>query len=141
MSFKFVLPFLFVFFTGAITSSIFEWYVPITTIKITNTSNKVIDQLDIKYRGIGEHSGRIAENLQPGQVVTFKWATYGKASYRLHATFNDGTEVKGGLGYVKRGETIKDAIESGRVMTAAPIWFTFGLLFHEPIDTTRPLGN
>lgn len=141
MKFKAIAYFVLVFFAGALTSGVFEWLAPITTIEVTNSSKKVIKQLDIKYRGIGEHEGRIAENLKPGQVVTFKWTTEGEASYRLHATFEDGTEVKGGAGYTSRGKTIKEAIEEKRVMSRLPMDFTFGFQHWIPRDTTSPAGD
>lgn len=141
MKLKAVAYFLLVYFVGALTSSVFEWLEPITTIEVTNASNKVIKQLDIKYRGMGEHEGRIAENLKPGQVVTFKWTTEGEASYRLHAIFEDGTEVKGGAGYTQRGNTVKESIEAKRVVSSLPIDFTFGLLHSAPRDTARFIGN
>lgn len=130
-----------VFFAGALTSSIFEWMAPITTIEVTNTSDKVIRSLNITYKGMGEHKGHLIDGLKPGQRVTFKWATDGEASYRLHATFEDGTEVKGGAGYTERGNKVKEAIEVKRVMSERPVWFTFGTLFHSPWDTTSPAGD
>lgn len=136
MKFKAIAYFVLVFFAGALTSSVFEWLAPITTIEVTNSSKKVIKQLDIKYRGMGKHEGRIAENLKPGQVVTFKWTTEGEASYRLHATFEDGTEVKGGAGYTQRGDTVKEEIEAKRIMTRLPISFTLGSLHSDSYDTT-----
>lgn len=136
MKFKAIAYFVLVFFAGALTSSVFELLAPITTIEVKNASNKVIKQLDIKYRGMGEHEGRIAESLKPGQVVTFKWTTEGEASYRLHATFEDGTEVKGGAGYTQRGDTVKEEIEAKRIMTRLPISFTLGSLHSASYDTT-----
>lgn len=136
MKLKAVAYFLLVYFVGALTSSVFEWLAPITTIEVTNASNKVIKQLDINYRGMGEHEGRIAENLKPGQVVTFKWTTEGEASYRLHATFEDGTEIKGGAGYTQRGDTVKEEIEAKRIMTRLPISFTLSSLHSDSYDTT-----
>ena len=128
--------FLIVFFVGALTSSLFEWLAPITTIEVTNASDKVIRSLDITYRGMGEHMGRLTEGLRPGEKIIFKWTTDGEASYRLHAIFEDGTEVKGGAGYMQRGNTVKEAIETKRVMSERPVWFTFGLGFHPPWETT-----
>lgn len=133
---KAVLYFLVVFFAGALTSSIFEWLQPIATIEVRNASNKVIRHLDIEYRGMGDHKGRIAENMKPGQKTTFKWTTEGEGSYRLHVIFEDGTEVHGGAGYIERGSVIKEAVEAGRVMSERPMWFTFSSLFHPPWDTT-----
>ncbi len=141
MKFKAIAYFVLVFFAGALTSSVFEWLTPITTIEVTNASNKVIKQLDIKYRGMGEHEGLIAENLKPGQIVTFKWATEGEASYRLHAIFEEGTEVKGGAGYIQRGDTIKELIELQRVMTRLPMAFTFGSQHGDLFETTSSAGD
>jgi len=87
------------FFAGSLTSSVFEWLHEITTVEVTNTSDKTIKHLDITYRAVGDHRGRIADGISPGESVTFKWATVGEASYRLHAIFADGTAVTGGLGY------------------------------------------
>lgn len=141
MRVKSLLYFLLVFFAGAMTSSIFEWLAPLTTIEVTNTSNKVIRRLDITYTGTGDHKGNLIDGLKPGQKVTFKWATDGEASYRLHATFEDGTEVKGGAGYTERGNTVKEAIEVKRVLSERPVCFTFGMLSHSPWDTTSPAGD
>lgn len=138
---KAVLYFMLVFFTGAITSSIFEWLAPITTIQVTNASSKVIQSLKISYSGMGEHEGHLIEGLKPGQRVTFKWTTDGKASYRLHATFEDGTQIKGGAGYTQRGNTVKEAIGAERVMSSLPLDLTFGLKHSEPRDTTSPAGD
>ena len=131
-----VLYLLLAFFAGALTSSMLEWLQPVATIEVRNASNKVIRLLDIEYRGIGEHNGRIAENVKPGQEVTFKWTTESEGGYRLHVTFDDGTEVHGGAGYIERGSVIKEAVEVERVMSEHPIWFTFNLLFHQPWDTS-----
>lgn len=131
-----VFYFLLVFLSGALTSSIFEWLQPITTIEVRNASNKVISHLDIEYRGMGDQRGRIAENLKPGQEMTFKWTTEGEGSYRLHVTFEDGTEIHGGAGYIERGNVIKEAVEAERVMSERPMRFTFGTQYHPPWDTT-----
>ncbi len=136
-NFRHFLYLLLVFLAGALTSSIFEWLQPIASIDVRNASNKVIRHLDIEYRGMGEHKGRIAENLKPGQTIYFKWATQGEAGYRLHVTFEDGTEVHGGAGYLERGDVIKEALEVERVMSERPIWFTFGKFYDEPWDTTE----
>lgn len=130
-----------IFIVGALTSSIFEWLQPITTIEVWNASGKTIKCLDVEYRGMGEHKGRIAENLKPGQVMTFKWATDSEASYRLHVTFEDDTEVHGGAGYIERGSVIKEAVEAKRVMSERPMWFTFSMMFHPPWDTTAREGD
>mgnify|MGYP001282602677 CR=1 FL=1 len=128
----------FVFFAGALISSIFEWMAPLATIKVRNASNKVIQYLDIEYRGMGIHKGRIAASMKPGEQVTFKWTTDGEASYRLHITFEDGTEIYGGAGYIERGNVIKESVESNRLMTEQPVLLTFGALSHQPRDTTYP---
>lgn len=133
---KAILYFLVVFFAGALTSTAFEWLHPLTSVRITNASGKVIKSLDISYRGFGEHQGRIAKNLQPGKTIYFKWVNEGEADYWLHAIFDDGTEVKGGAGYLERGDVIKESIEAERVMSERPMLFTFSLLFHPPWDTT-----
>ena len=130
-----------VLFAGALTSSIFEWMAPITTIEVTNASDKVIRSLDIAYSGMGDHKGRIAENLKPGEKITFKWATDGEAAYLLHASFENGSEIRGGAGYTQRGNTVKDAIEAKRVMSRLPKDFTFGLGYSVPRDTTRPADD
>lgn len=125
-----------VFFAGALTSSTFEWMAPTTTIEVTNTSGKVIKNLDIDYRGMGEHKGRIAQDMAPGTTLTFKWATDSEASYGLRATFDDGAVLAGGAGYTQRGNTVKESIEAKRVVSSLPIDFTFGLLHSAPRDTT-----
>ncbi len=125
-----------VFFAGALTSSIFEWMAPITTIEVTNASDKVIRSLDITYTGMGDHKGRLTENLKPGEKITFKWATDGEAAYLLQASFDDGSEIRGGAGYTQRGNTVKDVIEAKRVMSRLPVGFTFGFVHDEPRDTT-----
>ena len=137
ISFKSFLYFLLVFLSGAITSSIFEWLQPIATIEVRNASGKVIRHMDIDYRGMGDHKGRIAENLEPGQKTTFKWTTEGEGSYRLHVSFEDGTEVRGGAGYIERGDLIKESVESARVISQVPVWFTFGKMYHRPSDKTN----
>lgn len=137
MRVKSALYFVAVFFVGALTSSIFEWLQPITTIEVTNASDKVIRSLDISYTGMGEHKGRLTESLKPGEKITFKWATDGEAAYLLHASFDDGSEIRGGAGYTQRGNTVKDAIEAKRVMSRFPKDFTFGLGYSAPRDTTR----
>ena len=138
---KAVLYFLLVFFAGSLTSSVFEWLAPITTIQVTNASGKIIQSLGITYTGMGEHEGHLIEGLKPGQRVTFKWTTDGEASYQLHATFEDGTKIKGGAGYTQRGNTVKEAIEAGRVMSRLPMDFTFGFKHSEPRNTTSPAGD
>jgi len=139
MSVKAALYFVAIFFAGALTSSIFEWLQPITTIEVTNASDKVIRSLDITYTGIGEHKGRLTENLQPGEKITFKWATDGEAAYLLHASFEDGSEIRGGVGYTQRGNTVKDAIEAKRVMSRLPVNWMFGLQHNPPSDSTKYL--
>ena len=133
--------FLLVFLSGALTSSIFEWLQPITTIEVRNASSKTIKYLDIEYQGMGDHRGRIAENLKPGQKTTFKWTTEGEGDYRLHVIFDDGTGVHGGAGYIERGDVIKETVEAERLMSERPMWFTFSLLFHPPWDTTSKAPN
>lgn len=133
-----VFYFLFVFFAGALTSSNFEWLQPTTAIEVRNASNKVIRYVDIEYQGIGDHKGRIAENLTHGQAVIFKWATEGEGSYRLHVIFEDGSEVHGGAGYIERGSLFRETVESARVMSQLPVRLTFGLLYHSGWDSTYP---
>lgn len=131
------LYFLLIFFTGSLTASIFEWLQPITTIEVKNVSPKVIKWLDIDYQGeIGDYQGRITENMHPGQTITFKWGTPSEASYRLHITFDDDTEVKGGRGYTSRGETVIDSVDSDSIMSQVPVMHSMGLFHHEPADTT-----
>ena len=141
MSLNPVLYFILVFSAGALTSSIFEWGAPITTIEITNDSDKIIRSLKIKYTGMGEHKGYLIEGLKPRQKFTFKWTTEGEANYRLHATFEDGSEIKGGAGYTQRGKTVKEAIELNRVLSSLPMDFTFGFQYSTLRDTTSPLND
>jgi len=128
---------LLLFLAGALTSSIFEWLHPITAIEVKNASSKVIKYLDIEYRNMGDHRGRIAENVRPGHTVTFKWATESEASYHLLVTFDDGSQIAGGAGYTSRGDTVREVIESTRVLSALPVKFMFGLPNAEARDTTR----
>lgn len=130
-----------VFLAGALISSIFQWLAPITTIEVTNASSKVIQSLDITYTGMGEHKGHLIKGLKQGERVVFKWTTDGEASYQLHATFEDGTTIKGGAGYTQRGNTVKEAIEAKRVMSRLPVDLTFGFQHGEQIDTTSPGGD
>lgn len=109
--------------------------------EVTNASDKIIQSLEITYTGMGEHQGHLIEGLKPGQRVTFKWTTDGEASYQLHATFEDGTKIKGGAGYTQRGNTVKEAIEAEWVMSRLPMDFTFGFKHSEPRDTTSPAGG
>lgn len=125
-----------VFFAGALTSSIFEWMAPITTIEVTNASGKVIKNLDIDYWGMGKQKGRIAQDMAPGKTITFKWASDSEASYGLRATFDDGTVVAGGAGYTQRGNTVKESIEAKRVLRSLPTDFVFGLQHSASRDTT-----
>jgi hypothetical protein len=128
--------FLLVFFLGALTASNFGWLQPMTSIEIKNTSGKPIKYLDIEYRGLGDHKGRISENIQHGQAVTFKWATEGEASYRLHVTFDDGTKVQGGAGYTSRGDTVHEVIEASRILSSLPVPLTLGVANGEFRNTT-----
>lgn len=117
---KSVLYFLIVFFAGALTSSINEWLQPITTIKVTNASDKVIDRLDIQFSSSNagiELKGNIGKLIAPGETVTFKGPTHSEASYQVMAQFVDGSKITGGSGYVTRGEITADAISNDKVMT------------------------
>ncbi len=125
-----------VFFAGGLTSSVFEWLDEITSVEITNSSHKTIKHLDITYSGLGDHHGRLANSFGPGEVVVFKWATIGEARYQLHAVFDDGTEVRGGRGYIVRGDVVKEAIRPTSVISRMPVMLSLGLLHHDPRDTT-----
>lgn len=125
-----------VFSAGSLTSSVFEWLQPLATTEITNASGKTITRLSVHHTGFGDRAGSIAENVAPGAKVIFKWATEGESNYQLVATFEDGTEVKGGLGYTERGESVKDAVFADHIMSQSPLMLTFKLLHDSPHDTT-----
>lgn len=125
-----------VFGLGALTASLFGWLQPVVAIEIKNTGSESIARLDIDYQGLGDHHGRIAENLKPGQSMRFQWATDGEASYRLRATFDDGTVIKGGAGYISRGEVIRETLNSKGVKSQIPTRLTLGILYDMPRDTT-----
>jgi hypothetical protein len=132
---KAVLYFLMVFFAGALTSSWNEWLQPITTVEITNVSAVPIKHIDITFIGLAEQQGRIGKNLKPGETVVFQWITQSEASYRLRVTFDDGTEVVGGAGYIGRGDTIKDAVDLKSIMSRRPMLPVLPL-YAAPSDTT-----
>jgi capsid protein len=90
------------FIVGALSASMFGWLQPVAAIEVKNSGSQPIERLDIDYQGIGYHHGLIAQNLKPGQSIKFQWATDSEASYRLSATFADGTVIKGGAGYISR---------------------------------------
>ncbi len=132
----FVYPLL-IFFAGGLTASIFEWLQPISTTEISNASGKTIASIIVHHSGVyGKHQGTIAENIAPGGKVVFKWTTESESSYQLLATFDDGTGVRGGLGYTERGESVKDAIFADHIMSQRPQMLTFKLLYDQPHDTT-----
>ena len=119
---KSVLYFLIVFFAGSLTSSINEWLQPITTIRVTNASDQVIERLNIQYSSSSagiELKGRIGRLIAPGETVVFKGPTYSEASYQLTAHYSDGSQITGGSGYVERGKTTADAVSKDKVMTTS----------------------
>jgi hypothetical protein len=124
------------FVVGALTASLFGWLQPVAAIEVKNSGSQPIERLDIDYRGVGDHHGRIAENLKPGQSIRFQWATDSEASYRLSATFADGTVVKGGAGYISRGEMIREALNAEGVKSQTPALFTLGMFYESQRDTT-----
>jgi len=129
---KSVLYLLIVFFAGSLTSSIHEWLQPITTIRVTNASDQVIERLDIQYSSSSagiELKGRIGASIAPGERVVFKGPTYSEASYQLTAHFVDGSQITGGSGYVERGKTTADAVSKDKVMTTT--WSFFMPYKHE----------
>lgn len=135
MTFKSGAYFLIVFLAGSLTSSLNAWLQPITTVEITNATSVPIKYIDISFRGLAEQQAQIAQNLKPGETVTFKWITEGEASYRLNVHFENGTEVVGGAGYISRGDVIKDAISANSIMSKIQE-MPFLPFYSEPYDTT-----
>ncbi len=70
---------LLIFFAGALTSSIFEWLQPITTVEIQNVSSKTITEINIEHNGLGSHIVRLATVLKPSEKTEYKWITDGEA--------------------------------------------------------------
>lgn len=132
---KAILYFLLVFFVGSLTSSIFEWLQPITTVEITNAGPEPIKYIEISFSGIAEQQAQIAQNLKPGETVVFKWITEGEASYRLNVYFEDGTQLVGGAGYISRGNMIKESIGAKSIMSRIQNML-FLPFYSEPFDTT-----
>jgi hypothetical protein len=99
-----------IFIAGALTSSAFEWLHEITTIEITNVSDKPIRYIDIRFRGQDEMQGRIAQGLKPNEKITFKWVTVSEASFEYMVTFEDGHQLARTGEYTSRGQTVKDEI-------------------------------
>lgn len=124
------------FVVGALTASVFGWLQPIVTVEVKNSGSQPIERLDIDYRGVGDHHGRIAENLKPGQSIRFQWVTDSEASYRLSATFAGGTVVKGGAGYISRGEVVREVLNAEGVKSQTPAPFTLGMFYESQRDTT-----
>lgn len=135
MKVKAVLYFLLVFFAGSLTSSLNEWLQPITTVEITNATAVPIKHIDISFRGLAEQQAQIAQNLQSGETVVFKWITEGEASYRLNVYFEDGTQVIGGAGYISRGEKIKETVGLKSIMSRTQ-GMPFLPFYSEPYETT-----
>ncbi len=134
---KKILVVLLIFFTGALTSSIFEWLQPITTVEIQNVSSKTITEINIEHNGLGSHIVRLATVLKPSEKTEYKWITDGEAGYQLWATFDDGSQVTGGLGYAERGTGIKEVIDSNRIMSSRQAMLTFGLIYNDPVNSTK----
>lgn len=84
---------LLIFFTGALTSSVFEWLQPITTVEIENISSKTITEINIEHNGLGSHIVRLDTVLKPSEKIQYKWISDGDAGYQIWATFNDGSQV------------------------------------------------
>ncbi len=131
---------MFVFLTGALISSAFEWLQPITAIKIKNASTKVIAAVDISYGGIDDNYGHINGSIAPGEIVIFKWITESESGYQLWITFDDGAQLTGGFGYAERGSYVEESIFSDRIESSSPDLLTFGILHNSPTDTTRNSG-
>ncbi|WP_341685739.1 hypothetical protein [Limnohabitans sp.] len=124
------------FIVGALSASMVGWLQPVAAIEVKNSGSQPIERLDIDYRGIGDHHGLIAQNMKLGQSIKFQWATDSEASYRLSATFADGTVIKGGAGYISRGEMIREALNAESVKSQMPVPFTLGMLYEAQRDTT-----
>ena len=136
MNAKRLLYFLSIFFVGSLTSSLFEWLQPITTIEITNASPKVIKWIDIEYHGMGDYKGRVTTDMAPGKTATFKWTTDGEAGYRLYVNFDDDTNVVGGMGYTSRGDTVKEVVSAEQIMSRRASILSGWLIPYAPMDTT-----
>ena len=136
MNAKGFLYFISIFFVGSLTSSLFEWLQPITTIEITNASSKVIKWLDIEYHGMGDYEGRVTTDMKPSETVTFKWTTDGEAGYRLYATFDDDTKVVGGMGYTSRGDTVIEVVSAEQIISKKLSMLGGWLIPYAPMDTT-----
>lgn len=128
---------LLIFFTGAFTSSVFEWLQPITTVEIENVSTKTITEISIEHYGVGSHIVRLATALKPSEKAEYKWITDGEAGYQLWVTFDDGSQVKGRVGYAQRGTKIKELIGSDRVMSSMEAMLTLGLIYNDPVNSTK----
>lgn len=134
---KKALTVLLVFFAGGLTSSVFEWLQPITTVEIKNVSAKTITEINIEHNGAGSHIVLLDSALKPGEKIEYKWITEGDAGYQLWSNFEDGSQVTGGLGYAQRGTKIKELIDSDRIMSSRQSMLTFGLIYNDPINSTK----
>lgn len=128
---------LLVFFAGGLMSSVFEWLQPITTVEIKNVSSKTITEINIEHNGAGSHIVFLDSALKPSEKIKYKWITEGDTGYQLKATFDDGSQVAGGLGYAQRGTEIKELIDSDRIISSAQAMLTFGLIYNNPVNTTK----
>ena len=130
------LKFLAIFFAGSLVSSTFEWLQPITTVEITNSSDLTIDRIDVEFHGNGKFQGEIGHGLAPGKTMVFKWITEGEASYRLTASFSDGTVIMGGAGYTERGRATEESFSKDKVMSTVSY---FPFMGNTSDTTDRPL--
>ncbi|PIT71366.1 hypothetical protein [Limnohabitans sp. B9-3] len=100
-----------IFFSGALTSSVFEWQHEITTVEILNTSNQPVRHIDIRLEGSGqEMNGRIAKGLKSNSAFILKWVTQSEASFDYVVTFDDGHQVFRSSTYTSRGRKVIDEI-------------------------------
>ncbi len=124
-----------IFLAGALTSSVFEWLQPVSTIEITNVSTRDISYIDIEYRGDYKYTTRLAEKLKPHEGVVFKGISNGEASYSLEVKFDYGTIVSGGAGYHGRGDVVREYVGITGVMSSTR---NFPSLFYsDPRETTH----
>jgi predicted dithiol-disulfide oxidoreductase (DUF899 family) len=115
-----------IFFSGALTSSVFEWLHEITTVEILNTSNQPVRHIDIRAQGVAqEMNGRIAKGLKPNNTFTFKWVTQSEASFDYVVTFDDGHQVFRTSTYTSRGQKVIDEI-SDHTITEKITYMPYG---------------
>lgn len=104
-----------IFLAGALASSAFEWLHEITTIEITNVSDQLIRNIDIRFREQNEMQARIAQNLKPKEEIMFKWVTLSEASFEYIVTFEDGHQLARTGEYTSRGQNVKHDVATDMI--------------------------